>query len=383
MSKLPIYQFKDIAINCTEKVKAEDINISTYIGLEHLDSGSLSVSRWGSDVPIKGEKLVMHKGDVLFGKRNTYLRRAAIAPHDGAFSAHGMVLRPKENVIDKEFFPLFIASDYFFDAAIRISVGSLSPTVNWKDLKDLEFYIPTIPEQQELSKILWAINDTKEAYKKLLQETDELVKARFVEMFGSIEDNPYHWKASTVGSECYYIKDGPHKSPRYLDGPNGIPFISTRNVVNGDGIDWSTAKYISEQDYEECIKKCHPEKGDILYSKGGTTGIAKLVTTDRKFANWVHVAVLKFGDQLDGRFFECMLNSDYCYAQSQRLTKGIANRDFVLSAIAQVKIFVPPIELQRKYTEFVQQVDKSKFELSEAIKELDAMYKRIVKDNLG
>ena len=180
-------------------------------------------------------------------------------------------------------------------------------------------------------------------------------------MFGDIESNPFGWKSSTVGNECHYIKDGPHKSPKYLDDNKGIPFISTRNVVNGDDIDWSTAKYISEEDYLQCIKKCHPEKGDILYSKGGTTGIAKLVKTDMKFANWVHVAVLKFGDQLDGRFFECMLNSDYCYAQSQALTKGIANRDFVLSAIAQVKIFVPTIELQKRYTAFVEQTDKSKF----------------------
>ena len=169
------------------------------------------------------------------------------------------------------------------------------------------------------------------------------------------------WKQSTVGQECYYIKDGPHKSPPYIDDPTGIPFISTRNVVNGDGIDWSTAKYISEESYQECIKKCKPEKGNILYSKGGTTGIAKLVDTDKKFANWVHVAVLKFGSNLDGKFFECMLNSDYCYAQSQQLTKGVVNRDFVLSAIAKVKIIVPPIPLQLEFVNFIQQVDKSKY----------------------
>ena len=178
-----------------------------------------------------------------------------------------------------------------------------------------------------------------------------------------MESNPMGWKESTLGEECYYIKDGPHKSPKYIDDETGIPFISTRNVVNGDGIDWSTAKYISEHDYEECIRKCKPEKGDILYSKGGTTGIAKYVDTDRKFANWVHVAVLKFGDQLNGRFLERMLNMDYCYQQSQRLTKGIANRDFVLSAIAQVRIYVPPVNLQERYVAFVEQSDKSKYSL--------------------
>ena len=71
----------------------------------------------------------MKKGDVLFGKRRAYQKKVAIAPFDGIFSAHGMVLRPNEEIIDKNFFPLFISSDYFLDAAIKISVGSLSPTI--------------------------------------------------------------------------------------------------------------------------------------------------------------------------------------------------------------------------------------------------------------
>lgn len=95
------YRFEQIAINCIEKRKPTEADMATYIGLEHLDPGTLTVSRWGSDVPIKGEKLVMHQGDVLLGKRNAYLRRAAIAPHDGLFSAHGMVLNPHEEVITR------------------------------------------------------------------------------------------------------------------------------------------------------------------------------------------------------------------------------------------------------------------------------------------
>ena len=377
------YRFDEIANNCIEKKKPEENDRLLYIGLEHLDTGSLKVSRWGSDVPLKGEKLVMHRGDVLLGKRNAYLRRAAIAPHDGIFSAHGMVLQPKENVIEKSFFPLFIASDYFFDTAVRISVGSLSPTINWKDLRVQEFELPDLEAQKKLADLLWSMIETKESYNTLINATDELVKARFVEMFGDMDDNPKEWRESTLGKECYYIKDGPHKSPPYLDNNSGIPFISTRNIVNGEGIDWSTAKYISEQDYLECIKKCKPEKGDILYSKGGTTGIAKYVDTDRKFANWVHVAVLKFGKNLNGKFLERMLNMDYCYRQSQQLTKGIANRDFVLSAIAQVKIFIPDLDLQEKYVKFVEQVDKSKSALQEAITALDKTYKKIISENLG
>ena len=181
-------------------------------------------------------------------------------------------------------------------------------------------------------------------------------------MFGDPSTNPKGWSETTIGNECFYIKDGPHKSLPDIGKENsGHPFISVRNIVNGY-IDLSTARYISDEDYNDAIKKCHPEKGDMLYSKGGTTGIAKLIDIDNKFANWVHVAVLKFDKvNLNGIFFENMLNGDYCYKQSQKLTKGIANKDLVLSAISQIKIYRPPIELQNKFANFVRGTDKSKF----------------------
>ena len=176
------YRFEQIAINSKEKKKPAEEDRFTYIGLEHLDTGSLNVTRFGSDVAPIGEKLVMRKGDVLFGKRRAYQKKVAIAPFDGIFSAHGMVLRPQEKVVDRKFFPLFISSDYFLDAAIKISVGSLSPTINWRDLKDLEFELPDLDTQKELAEVLWAINDTIESYKKLISVTDELVKSEFAEI---------------------------------------------------------------------------------------------------------------------------------------------------------------------------------------------------------
>ncbi len=191
---MPKYRFDEIAINSTEKKKPVEEDKYTYLGLEHLDSGTLKVSRSGADVAPKGEKLIMKKGDVLFGKRRAYQKKVAIAPFDGIFSAHGMVLRPKEDVINKDFFPMFISSDYFLDAAIAISVGSLSPTINWRDLKELEFELPELDEQQQIADILWAINHTIEAYKELLVKTDELVKSQFIEMFGEPEINPYGWE---------------------------------------------------------------------------------------------------------------------------------------------------------------------------------------------
>ena len=179
---MPRYRFEELVYNITEKGMPAPGDEKWYIGLEHLDSGSLSVTRWGGDVELTGQKLVMKKGDILFGRRNTYLRRVAIAPHDGYFSAHGMIFRAKEERILSEYLPFLIASDYFMDAAIRISVGSLSPTVNWKTLKELEFEIPEIEEQRKSAALLWAAEDTKRAYEELLKQSDELVKSQFIEI---------------------------------------------------------------------------------------------------------------------------------------------------------------------------------------------------------
>lgn len=126
------------------------------------------------------------------------------------------------------------------------------------------------------------------------------------------------------------------------------------------------------------------EKGDILYTKGGTTGIAKYIDIDTPFANWVHLAVLKFNSsRLNRIFFESMLNSDYCYSQSQRLTKGIANRDLVLSSMKQIKLFIPPLHLQKQFVDFKVSVDKSKLAIQKSIDELEILKKSLMQEYFG
>ena len=262
--------------------------------------------------------------------------------------------------IDKYYF--VFAIQYYLDDMKRKTHGATMKHIVKKDFDCTLIPYPSVEKQREISNILLKVKYIIDTRKKQLEKYDELIKARFVEMFGDPITNPMRWKLTTIGDECYYIKDGPHKSlPDIGINNGGYPLISVRNIVNKN-IDFSTARYISKEDYVNAIKKCNPEKGDILYSKGGTTGIAKLVDIDKKFANWVHVAVLKFDKtKLSGLFFENMLNNYYCYEQSQRFTKGIANRDLVLSSIANIQIYIPPIELQNQFADFVKQIDKSKF----------------------
>ena len=303
------------------------------------------------------EEYVLHAGDLLVGMDGEF-NIARWKSRDALLNQRVCKITAKEGTNEEYLrFALSKALKEIENRTAFVTVKHLSA----KELNKLELQVPNLVEQSRAANILSKIEQIISLRSMEIQRLDEFIKARFVEMFGDPASNPMGWPETTLGKECYYIKDGPHKSLPDIGQENGgHPFISVRNIVN-HVIDFSTAKYISDEDYAEARKKCCPEKGDMLYSKGGTTGIAKLIDVDIEFVNWVHLAVLKFDHSLiNGVFFENMLNCDYCYDQSQRLTKGIANRDLVLSAMAQIKMYRPPVVLQQQFATFVSQVDKSK-----------------------
>ena len=282
--------------------------------------------------------------------------------YNGKFDAYQRTYIIEDNSGGQLYMPyLYYFMEGYIKELRRQAIGGVIKYIKLGNLTDALIELPSVDAQKKIVNILKKAKQLLSLSNNEILKLDELVNARFVEMFGDPATNPMRWSETTIGDECFYIKDGPHKSLPDIGKENGgHPFISVRNIVNGY-IDFSTARYISDEDYANAIKKCHPEKGDMLYSKGGTTGIAKLIDIDEEFANWVHVAVLKFDkSKLNGIFFENMLNGDYCFEQSQRLTKGIANRDLVLSAMAQIKMYRPPMEIQKQFADFVNQVDKSK-----------------------
>ena len=354
------YRFDQIAINSTEKKKPAEEDRFTYLGLEHLDSGTLRVTRFGTEVAPVGEKLVMHKGDVLFGKRRAYQKKVAIAPFDGIFSAHGMVLRPKEDVIDKDFFPLFISSDYFLDAAIKISVGSLSPTINWHDLKELEFELPDLAAQHKLAEILWSINDTMEAYKNLISATDELVKSQFMEQFGSYLGD--ETRCATVEQVCTVFADGDWiESKDQAD--DGIRLIQTGNVGNGVYLDkGERARYIDEETFVR-LNCTEVLPNDILISRlPDPVGRACIIPDGLgKSITAVDCSIVRLKSHVLPEFFVAYTMTTLYAAQIGSSVTGSTRKRISRKNLGQVVIPTPDIDQQEQFAAFVRQSDKSKF----------------------
>ncbi len=143
-------QFEEIAQNISERVEPKETELTTYVGLEHLDSDNLRIERNGSPNDVIGTKLKIYKGDIIFGKRRAYLRKIAVSHFDGIASAHSMILRAKQNKIEKDFLPYFMQSEVFMNRAVEISEGSLSPTIKWRTLAQQKFLLPNKSKQNEL-----------------------------------------------------------------------------------------------------------------------------------------------------------------------------------------------------------------------------------------
>ena len=373
---MPKYRFTEIAINSTEKKKPTEADKETYIGLEHLDTGTLKVSRWGSEIAPIGEKLIMRKGDVLFGKRRAYQKKVGIAPFDGIFSAHGMVLRPREDVVTKEYFPLFISSDYFLNEAIRISVGSLSPTVNWKDLKDLCFELPTIEEQRRIAPIIWAAIEAKNAYRTLIARADELVKSQFIEMFKGCprcrlgdfiqQVRGVSYKPADLGSTA----DDEH-----------ITLLRANNINNGR-INFDDVQYVNRG--KVASAQVIQSKDILVCASSGSlehVGKAALFNDSGEYTFGAFCKLLRPTGVLMPEFIAAYMAGDEYRHVISDLAQGSNINNLRNEHIDELKIPLPTYERQLEFISFQQQSDKSKFELEQAIQSIDNLIKSLIQQN--
>ena len=194
-----IFPFDEMATLVNDRVdNPEEAGVERYVGLEHLDPESLRIRRFGSPSDVTATKLRFQEGDIIFGRRRVYQRKLAVADFDGICSAHAMVLRAKPAVVLPEFLPFLMQSDLFMDLAKEISVGSLSPTINWKTLAKQEFSLPSLKKQHRMADVLVRSTEAKEALRRLGEELAS-VEAAYLEQ-----------TLRTHAPECAYARRRPY-----------------------------------------------------------------------------------------------------------------------------------------------------------------------------
>jgi len=195
----PTIRFGDVVRNVNGIVNDPlAAGVERYVGLEHLDPDSLHIKRWGLVAEGTTFTRKFTKGQVLFGKRRAYQRKAAVADFDGVCSGDILVFEPSGNELLPELLPFIVQSDGFFERAIGTSAGSLSPRTKWKDLAAYEFALPPLDEQRRIAEVLWAADETIQAYEDASEKLSVLTSV-FIESTVAQTNGSVKWENVSLG----------------------------------------------------------------------------------------------------------------------------------------------------------------------------------------
>ncbi len=269
---------------------------------------------------------------------------------------------------------------YLYYAIKNMKIPNTGYNRHFKWLKEAEIKYPSSEEQSKIVSILDGISSVIEHRQQELQKLDELVKARFVELFGDMILNPNSWEKVDLGTVCD-VRDGTHDSPKYF--AEGIPLVTSRNLSSGR-IDFTDCNLICEADYNKINERSKVDLGDILMPMIGTVGNPIIVDIDAEFAI-KNVALIKFSEnsKVVNVFVKALLESDYFDRAVLDKVRGGTQKFISLGDIRRLKVCLPPLEVQKQFAAFVTQADKSKAAVQKALDEAQLLFNSLMQKYFG
>lgn len=366
-----IWRFDQIATIVNDRVdNPSEANVEYYVGLEHLDTDSLKIRRWGKPGDVEATKLRFRKGEIIFGRRRVYQRKLGVADFDGICSAHAMVLRAKPEVVLPEFLPFFMQSDLFMNRAIEISVGSLSPTINWKTLAAQEFALPPMEKQRQVVELLKEIESSVEGNENVETHAHRLSLALLRDVLES------KWPLVELGSAVQSTQYGLSLN---ADDKGTYPILRMMNLENGRCVE-NNIKYVNLSDKDfDAYRLVH---GDVLFNRTnsyelvGRTGMYDL-DGDHVFASYL-VRIKVDVEKLAPDYLTLFLNSDQGRQQVLSFaTKGVSQANVNASNLLRIRIPLPPLSAQKDLLEQIASV-KSAEDSARTRRSLIAKMKRLI-----
>lgn len=352
-------RFDQLATNVNERIdNPAEADVEHYVGLEHLDSDSLRIRRWGSPSDVEATKLRFRTGDIIFGRRRVYQRKLAVADFDGICSAHAMVLRAKPDVALPEFLPFFMQSDLFMNRALEISVGSLSPTINWTALARQEFALPPLDEQRRIASLLWQYQFLEDAYYVARKDLELLLTSLTETFLAEHEESTY--SVSKLLSEL--PKNG--ISPKTNSQGAGYRTVSLSAISNGKFMPQGNDKY-AEVDGSR-VESFFVRAGDVYVIRGNgnrcLTGKAGMAFQDYSDLFYPDLLIRLRFDQakVSSQFAVLQWN---CSSAHSRLISRAKSTNGIWKIngqdIQEHKLIVPPPEEQSAFLADINEVEKA------------------------
>ena len=364
------------------RVKLEDVCERGSSNLKQSD-----VVEMTGDYPIYGASGYIGNVD-FYHQENPYVAvvkdgagigRTTLHPAKSSVIGTMQYLLPKDNVLPKYL--------YYVVSYMRLEkyfTGATIPHIYFKDYKNEKFNLDSLEKQKEIVDALGKCDAVIEYRKQELQWLDELIKARFVEMFGNPVANDMGWDTLPLENICKAIVDCPHSTPSYTNEDTGFMCIRT-SIVKKNKILWDDIEYISEDEFAKRIQRKKPEVGDIVYTReGAILGIAAIIDRDCNVALGQRSMLLSPDiDKCTSEFLCVAMNSDSFLDNALRGISGSASPHINVADIKAFKMIMPPVELQNQFSDFVKQVDKSKVAIQAALDKSQLLFDSLMQKYFG
>lgn len=362
-----------------------------FLKIECFDDNGLylkdKVAHISDECNNKLKRSQLKKGDILFSIAGAIGRVAIVT--DEMLPANTnqalAIIRISDEGIYLPYIKLILTSPIVKKQFERKKQGVAQLNLSLKDIGELEIPLVSKEKQIGLVSLFEKISCAITARQQQLAKLDELVKARFVEMFGSLNDNKKGLDIVSIKDLCTLIKDGTHQTPIYTeDTQNGFKFLSSKDVMT-QKICWDNIKYIPSELHEKLYVVIQPQRNDILMSKNGVNyGVAAINDTDEVFDIYVSLALLRpITDKVNPVYLKCAINNPDTKRQFDSSIKGIGVPNLHLGEIKNTKVLLPSMEKQTEFVSFVKQVDKSKVAVQKALDEAQTLFNSLMQQYFG
>ena len=360
-----------------------------FLKIECFDeNGGFIKSKVGHISEECNEKLKrsqLKEGDLLFSIAGA-IGRVAIVTKEMLPANTNQALAIIRIVNEQIYLPyirLILTSPIVIEQFERKKQGVAQLNLSLKDINEISIPLPSKEKQIELADLFKKVVNIIYKKKEELLALDDLVRGRFVELFGDPVINPMAWEKRLLKDVCTKLNDGTHFSPESFE-TGKYKYVTAKNI-KASGFDFTNITYVPEEVHRAIYERCNPELGDVLYIKdGATTGIAMVNTLEEEFTLLSSVALLKQNRAImNGHFLTTLLNNENMYMDIRNNMGGAAITRLTVAKLNAIRVIVPPIELQNEFADFVHQINKSKLIVQKELDETQLLFDSLMQEYFG
>lgn len=332
-------------------------------------------------IKISGSTKTCEADDILIARYGASLGKI-LTGLAGAYNVAIMRTIPNETVLTKKYLYYYLKSPYFQTSILNVGSRAAQAGFNKEDLSKLDINCPSIGEQDHIVQILQKAENVIKNREAELDKLNELIKARFVELFGDPIENPRGWEYVTVGDLVTEVRYGT-SSPAVEGGQ--YPYLRMNNLTYDGRLDLSDLKYIDVSDEEK--EKCVVRKGDVLFNRTNSielVGKTAVFDLPEEMIIAGYIIRVRLGKRMLPEVFSQYMNLEALKDILRGMAKGAVNQANInAQELQSIRIYVPDIESQKKFIVIKNQIDKSKVVVQKALDETQTLFDSLMQEYFG